>query len=41
VTAERSSTGVVPSSDSSGGATGERAYREEEGAAIIHRAARI
>jgi hypothetical protein len=41
VTAERSRTVVVPSSDSSGGATGERTYREEEVAAILHRAARM
>ena len=41
MTAERSRTVVVPGSDSSGEATGERTYREEEVAAILHRAARM
>jgi len=41
VTAERSRTVVLSRSDTSGEATGERTYREEEVAAILQRAAQL
>jgi hypothetical protein len=41
VTAERSRHVVVPRTDSSGEPIAERTYREEEVAAILHRAARL